>query len=142
MDRFLKPLRAFSRDQLGGAAVEFAIIGPILVFLLMGIVGWGGYFWVSHAVQQVTNDAARAAVAGLDQDERTSLASAVLNTEIDDYAWLKTEAAKVTVTSQDQAITVRVVYDATHTPFWVMKAIVPLPSPSIARSATVRLGGY
>ena len=134
--------RRFRRHQDGAAAVEFAIVGPLLIMMLMGIVGWGGFFWISHAVQQVANDAARAAISGLDVTERASLANQVLATEIDDYAWLQLSAAKVTVTSQNQAVTVNVVYDASGTPFWVMKGIIPLPSTSISRSATVRLGGY
>lgn len=130
------------RRQDGAAAVEFAIVGPMLVVLLMGIAGWGGFFWISHAVQQVANDAARAAIAGLDAAERQTLAGQVLSDQIADYAWLKSSSAQVIVVTDGEQVTVNVTYDASHTPFWSMKGIVPLPSSTIARSATVRLGGY
>lgn len=139
---FTRSFTRLLRRQDGAAAVEFAIVGPMLVVLVLGIAGWGGFFWVSHAVQQVANDAARAAIAGLDAAERQALAAQVLADEIDDYAWLKASAAQVSVTNEDQTVRVMVIYDASHTPFWSMKGIVPLPSSTIARSATVRLGGY
>lgn len=139
---FTRSFTRLLRRQDGAAAVEFAIVGPMLVVLVLGIAGWGGFFWISHAVQQVANDAARAAIAGLDADERQALAAQVLADEIDDYAWLKAAAAQVSVTNEDQTVRVMVTYDASHTPFWSMKGIVPLPSSTIARSATVRLGGY
>jgi Flp pilus assembly protein TadG len=142
MAHFKGLLRRFSRRQDGAVAVEFAFIGPILVVMLLGIAGWGGYFWVSHAVQQVTNDAARAAMGGLDNTERVSLANSVLATEIDDYAWLQIAHAQVAVTTVGQTVSVTVTYDASQTPFWVMKSIVPMPSTTVARTATVRLGGY
>lgn len=132
----------FIRREDGAAALEFAIVGPVLVVVLMGICGYGGYFWLSHAVQQTANDAARAAMGGLDAAERTLLANAVLAQEIDDYAWLKLANASTTVTGDTNTLTVRVTYNAADTPFWSMKGLVPMPSSTIARSATVRLGGY
>jgi Flp pilus assembly protein TadG len=142
MVRFRRFCRSLSRRQDGAVAVEFAFIGPILIVLLLGIAGWGGFFWISHAVQQVANDAARAAISGLDTAERQQVANSVLATEIDDYAWLSMSAATVSVQTVQQTVTVKVTYDASQTPFWIMKGIVPLPSSTIVRSATVRLGGY
>lgn len=132
----------FLKREDGAAALEFAIVGPMLVVMLMGICGYGGYFWLSHAVQQVANDSARAAMGGLDNAERTLLANAVLAEEIDDYVWLKASKASTTVTGDGNSLTVRISYDASDTPFWSMKGLVPMPSTTISRSATVRLGGY
>jgi len=54
-------VRRLRRDQSGATAVEFAFLAPVLILILMGITGYGGYFWMSHSVQQLANDAARAA---------------------------------------------------------------------------------
>ncbi len=135
-------LKGFLAEQRGAAALEFAIVGPMFVVMLLGLCGYGGYFWMSHAVQQVTNDAARAAMAGLDNTERTALATAALNAEIGDYVWLERSKATLTVTNASDRVTVAISYNAADTPFWSMKGLVPMPSSTISRSATVRLGGY
>ena len=129
-------------DQSGAAAVEFAIVGPMLVVLLIGILTYGGYFWISHTLQQLANDAARVAIGGLTQTERQQLASQAMNSELTDYPFIKAQDLQATVTGDDQMLSVAVAYDATKAPFWVFKGLVPLPSSTITRSATVRLGGY
>lgn len=142
MDRRVPLARRFLRASDGAAAVEFAIVGPALAVMLLGICGWGGYFWLSHSVQQLTNDAARAAMGGLDTAERASLAQAAVTEEISDYTWLTAANSKVVVTDAGDSLTVKITYDASGTPFWSMSGLVPMPSKTISRSATVRLGGY
>jgi Flp pilus assembly protein TadG len=126
----------------GAAAVEFAIVGPIFLILLVGVMAWGNYFWLSHSLQQVANDAARAALAGVDAAERKSLAAAVLAEEIGDYASLTPKAASVQVQDVANRVTVTISYDASSSPFWAFSTLVPMPSSLIKRQASVRLGGY
>ena len=126
----------------GAAAVEFAFVGPLFVLMLCGIMAYGGYFWSAHAVQQVANDAARAAVAGLDGEERTSLAQATVEAEIPDYAFLDPTKVSVAVSNLSDRMTVSVTYDATGSFFFALRQIVPMPSPQISRQASVRHGGY
>ncbi|MBP7703806.1 MAG: pilus assembly protein [Caulobacter sp.] len=135
-------IRKFLRGDSGAAALEFAIVGPMMVLMILGICSYGGYFWISHSVQQVANDAARAAMGGLDNTERSSLAQATLADEIGDYVWLTATHATVSVVGDTNTVTVAVAYDASHTPFWSLSGLVPMPSKTISRSATVRLGGY
>lgn len=129
-------------DERGVAAIEFAIVLPFLLVVLIGIVCYGGYFWTAHAVQQMANDGARAAVAGLDDAERRSLAEASLQGAMTEYVYLAGSAAQVSVDSQGQRIAVRVAYDASDSVFWAMNEFVPMPSPTIRRQAVVRVGGY
>ncbi len=135
-------LRSFQRADSGAVLVEFAIVGPILIVMLFGIVAYGGYFWLSHAVQQVANDAARAAVGGLDSAERTSLAQSSLTGSIGSYAFLEPEAAAVTVAGDDTNLRVSIAYDASNAPFWAMDGLLPMPDSLITRQASIRLGGY
>ena len=135
-------LRTFVRADKGAVLVEFAIVGPILIVLLFGIVAYGGYFWLSHAVQQVANDAARAAVGGLDSAERNSLAQSSLTSSIGGYAFLKAQAAQVSVAGDSTNLRVSSAYDASSAPFWAMKGLLPMPDSTITREASIRLGGY
>ncbi len=137
--RFLRRLKA---DDRGAVLVEFAMVGPILMVMLLGIVAYGGYFWLSHAVQQVANDVARAAVAGLDTSERSSLAQTSLTSAVGAYPFLQISAATATVTGDSSFLKVSVAYDASNSPFWALDGLIPLPSSTITRQAAIRLGGY
>ncbi len=123
-------------------AVEFAIIGPVFVVLLLGIMSYGGYFWLAHAVQQLANDSARAAVAGLDVAERQSLAQSTINAELQSYAFLTPSSAVVSVNNQTDSMTVSVAYNASRTPFFTLSPLIPMPPSTITRTATIKLAGY
>jgi Flp pilus assembly protein TadG len=122
--------------------LEFALVGPFLIVMLLGICAYGGYFWMSHAVQQVANDAARAALGGLSDTERQSLASASLASEIGSYAYLTPQNASVALASDTSQLTVKISYNAAQTPFWALSSLIPMPPSTIIRQAAVRLGGY
>ena len=130
----------FAKEPRGTAIVEFALVLPILLCLLMGVLGYGQYFLLAHSVQQIANDAARATVAGLDADERASLAR---QSVADDVAALHTFAASrvaTEVAESGDSVAVAVTLDA-HGLAPFTTPIVPLPAPSIERRAVVRRGG-
>jgi Flp pilus assembly protein TadG len=56
MVRLLQALRV---DQRGAAAIEFAIIGPLLFTLLLGIVEMGRMFYVRESLEYATEQGAR-----------------------------------------------------------------------------------
>ena len=130
------------RARSGAAAVEFAFVGPLFVVILLGIMSYGGYFWLAHSVQQLANDAARAAVAGLSATERQSLAQSTIASEISDYAFLTASGVVTTVNTQTNSMTVSIAYNAAQTPFFALGSLVPMPSSIITRTATIRLAGY
>ncbi|MGE0045224.1 MAG: TadE/TadG family type IV pilus assembly protein [Hyphomonadaceae bacterium] len=134
-------LNRFRHARSGAAAVEFAIIGPLLVLLIVGIMSYGGYFWIAHSVQQAANDAARAAIGGLSDIERRTLAQAMVDQQIAATPAMERTRARMNFTRNAQVMTVRVRYDASQSVFWVFDALVPMPSDQVERSATIRLGG-
>ena len=134
--------RGFRRDAGGAAAVEFAILGPVLILLMLGIMVYGGYFLMAHSVQQLANDAARAAVAGLSDTERQELASASLANELPSYGFLNPKLVQLGYADQSQVMTVNIAYDASGSPLWALNGVIPMPSSSIVRSASVQVGGF
>lgn len=46
-------------DQHGGAAIEFAILGPVFFAILLGIVEMGRMFYVRQSLEYATEEAAR-----------------------------------------------------------------------------------
>jgi Flp pilus assembly protein TadG len=58
----LKQRAGFRADKSGTTAVEFALVGPALVFLLCGIIECGKMLWTQNALQYAVEQAARYAV--------------------------------------------------------------------------------
>lgn len=128
--------------RAGIAAVEFAMVAPIFIALLMGIVVYGGWFWLSHSVQSLAAESARVALGGLDQVEQRSLAEDFVARHAAQTAVLRPELATVTVTHDDEALRVRIDYDVHDHPLMLLAGPLPKPPLNIARSAVVRTGGY
>jgi len=131
---------SLARNRRGATIVEFALVLPILICLLLGVLGYGQYFLLAHSVQQIANDAARATVAGLDADERATLARQSVT---DDVAALRQFAASRVTSEVDESgesVAVEVTLDA-HGLAPFTTPIVPMPAPLIERRAVVRRGG-
>ena len=56
------------RDDTGAAAVEFAVVAPLLLLLLFGILGYGYMLSFRQALSQGAVEAARAAVLEYDEN--------------------------------------------------------------------------
>ena len=134
--------RRWLRSEDGAVAVEFSILLPLLTLMMLGIISYGGCFWTSHALQELTNDAARSAIGGLSSAERFSLAQTTLTSEIQTYPNLDPAMASVSEAEGGQSMTVSVSYNASNNVFWAFRQIVPMPSSTIVRQATIPLGGY
>ena len=52
------------RREDGAAAVEFALVLPIFVFLLFGVIQFGFYFWTAETANSAAREAARRVVVG------------------------------------------------------------------------------
>lgn len=140
MKMFRHP-RSVSPRQ-GSAAIEFALVGPLMVLMLVGMLVYGGWLWLAQSVQTLATESARAAVGGLDAAERIRLAQAFVATEAEDGVGLPRDHLVVTVDSDEQAIRVQIAFDASD--HWVMSmsGLLPPPPTVIRRTAVVRTGGY
>lgn len=132
-----------SDDISGASAIEFAIIAPFFLLILMTMIGFALFLSVSNSIQQVAADAARTAIAGLNSAERQKLAKDFIASSLAGYALLEPEDLTVTV-SDDPAnpdqFTVTVEYDASHLPIWNLYSFA-MPSSQIRQFSTIRLGG-
>lgn len=128
-----------SSRRAGSAAVEFAIIGPIFILILVAMVVYGGWFWLAQSVQSTASEAARAAVAGLDDAERQALALAVAADS--GAGGLDPSKLTVQVVTDAGVVRVRAAYDVSGHPVMMLKGLLPAPPDTIERSAVVRAGG-
>ncbi|WP_158241482.1 TadE/TadG family type IV pilus assembly protein [Novosphingobium sp. TH158] len=54
-------MRRLLRNRRGSAAIEFALIAPLVFLLIIGILQMGNYFYVRSAVNHAVDEAARLA---------------------------------------------------------------------------------
>lgn len=136
-------MRGFFRDRGGASAIEFAIVAPLFILVLTGIVAYGIYFSAALTIEQIAADAARYSVAGLTPAERADLARHYVSTATLGDPLIDRSRISLSV-GQDpaapQQFTVRLSYDARNLPIWNIFTL-PLPSTEIERFATIRIGG-
>lgn len=141
---YKKPSPCFS-DRSGATAVEFAFIAPILILFLFGIIAFSTVFATMHALQQLTSEAARASVAGLDDTERAKIVSDFVSRNVNSYVFidpLKLKVAATTLAGQATNYEVTLTYDNSASFIYMFRSILPLPPPTLQRSAIVVRGGY
>lgn len=129
--------------QAGSAAIEFALVAPVFLAMLLGILVYGLYFGLSHSVEELAAQAARVSVAGLDDQERETLAEAYLTDNERYYPLI--EPARLTVAAgpasgEPDVFVVTLHYDLTDSVLDLFPRI--LPNPAIAASAAIQRGGY
>lgn len=134
----------FRSDRRATSAVEFAVISPFFLLIIFGMVAYGLYFGASHSVQQIAADAARAAVAGLNEDERETIVARYIDEHAEGYPLI--DPAKLTITAKDDpandgAFTVALAYDARGLPIWNLFPGLPLPGKTIFKQSVIRMGG-
>lgn len=136
--------RVLCTDCRGASAIEFALLAPVFLLMILGALCYGIYFGAAHSVQQLAADAARAAVAGLDGNERAALATAFIAANGASYVLIDPEkltlAAAPSPADPDQFL-VRLAYDASALPIWNLYPPVPLPAQTIVFTSTIRNGG-
>jgi Flp pilus assembly protein TadG len=141
----MKQLRQFVCDAKGVAAVEFALVAPVFLVLLLGILYYGIYFGAVSSVQELTADAARASVAGINQTERQTIVTNYVKDSSADYLLLRHSAIDVVAAAfpgDPTRYTVTLTTDASALPLQSGLNLFPLPSKTITRTAVVRIGGY
>jgi Flp pilus assembly protein TadG len=140
-----KVLRAFAVSGDGASAVEFALVAPIFVFTLIGILIYGLYFGTALSVTQVAAEAARASIAGMDDTERTTLATSKATALVASNGLLSPERLTVTAArnaADANVFDVQISYDASNLPIYAFASLVPTPPAVITRTSSIQRGGF
>lgn len=138
-------VRKLVRCRRGASAVEFALVTPLFLAMVFGIVAFGSYLAVIHGVQQLAAEAARTSVAGLTDTERGDLARSYVTANAAAYPLIAPAQVSVNAAASPSDANVFVVtvnYDASGLFIYSLPAFVPVPSSAIARSAAIPRGGY
>ena len=135
-----RPKGSLLSNIRGGVLVEAAFALPLLVSMLSAMLAYGSWFMTAHSLQQAANEAARAAVAGLDATERRMLVEQSVATNAGSD--ILPGAAPVTIATAEDAGYYRVTlrHDLATVPIFAASPF-PLPDTMLERSAIVRIGG-
>lgn len=123
--RILAGALGFLHGSAATTAVEFGIVAPLLFAIMFGLIGFGTQFATRIALTYAASEGGRAAVGGLTDAERESLARGAIADTLTALSPL-VDVAKATVTfdtsqeSTDQKIAITIAYSDTrfaHLPF-------------------------
>lgn len=131
-------LAALHSDGRGAVLIETALSLPILVLFLMGILTYGGWMMAAHAVQQAANEGARAALAGLSDTERASIATQTVTRSLASATMVPPALVTTSTQTTDGYFTVTVSFNAPQSPMFT-SSLVPLPRGPIQRVSVVKL---
>lgn len=130
--------RWLARDNRGAVLIEAAIALPLLIVLLLGIISYAGYFMAAHSLQQAANEAARAAIAGVDDTERSQIVDASLAGGVLAGGTLKSDLVTAAKSRSGVYYTVTLTYPIARSGLY-RTSLVPLPNTDIRRAAVVQL---
>lgn len=144
MSRFAIRTERFASCRRGSSAVEFAMLLPVFLTVVFGIIVFGSYLAVIHGVQQLAAEAARSSVAGMSESERNSLAVNYVTNNAASYPLInaaKITTAAATSASNANVFVVTVTYDASSMVIYTLP-FVPKPASTITRTASIPYGGF
>jgi Flp pilus assembly protein TadG len=133
-----RPIATLPCHQSGSALIEAAFALPLLISLLFGILIYGSWFMTAHSLQQAANDAARAAVAGLDATERRALVEQSIAASR--AAFPAPAAQTISIGTQESGDYYRVTlsYQLSNAPIFSATPI-PIAATTLQRSAVIRI---
>lgn len=114
-----RSMNRFPQDETATTAVEFAIVAPFLFAILFGIIGFGVQFATRVALTYAATEGGRAAVSGLSDTERDSLARTAISNTLTALSPLVI-ASKATITvdmtaeASDEKIAISIAYSDTR----------------------------
>jgi Flp pilus assembly protein TadG len=135
----------FWHSQRGVAALEFAIVTPVMMFMVLAMICFGVYLTFLHELQELSSSAARSSVAGLSEAERNSLAQQFVTNFVAQSAILNPNDITVqTAISGSPAMdySVTVSYNLQNTPIPMLARLISVPVSNISRTSTIEFGGY
>lgn len=128
----------------GGAAVEFALVAPMLLLLFAGIAVFGICLGAAHNLRLVAAEAARASIGGVTDAERASLAQTMVARSLGNGAMFRPGSVTVQVAPDpaDANVTiVTVTLDATSLGLGAFSRLLPQLPNVLSSTVSVRRGG-
>jgi Flp pilus assembly protein TadG len=102
------------------------------------MIAFGKYLLTAHIVQQAANDAARAAIAGLDEGERETIARRTVDHVLAAGGVLEPGHASISSDEQGGMMVINVAYDISRDPLMHLP-LAPSPGNTVVSQAVIVL---
>ncbi len=109
-------VRRFRAERSGSVAIEFAILAPVLLLLVLGTLRIGHMIGVQHALSQLAASAARQALPAFDADRRERAAREYVIEQAQSFALLDASRIELRISESPVAMRVLVSMDVSHIP--------------------------
>ena len=123
--------RRLRRNAEGTAALEFGLLLPLLLVVLLGIIDYGHIYFTRLAMSNAAREGARVGVT-LPEDEASAAATAAANDYLS-QAGVSAAVVATTPSDADPTVTVTITID----PFEPLIGLVPTPN-SLGVSSSMR----
>jgi Flp pilus assembly protein TadG len=133
-----RPVRTLRHDVCGAVLIEAAILLPILLIMLVGMINYGLLFMAAHTLQEAANEGARASLAGLSDTERQTLANAAVQQSVGAANVVNPALVTVAYATSNGFYTVTVSYNIAQAKLFAA-TLLPMPKGPIQRASVVKL---
>jgi hypothetical protein len=132
-------LRSLGKNCEGTAAIEMALVAPVFLLIIFGMIVYGSWFSLAQSVQSLATESARASIGGLDPAERQSLALAYIDAQTSPSGLDRNDIDPVIdVSASVTRVSIRL--DITGHPVMALCQFIPSPPRVIERSAVIMSG--
>jgi|GEM_PF-420443 len=128
-------------ESRGASAVEFAILAPVALLILLGTIAYGLVFSTHLSLQHLLAETGRATIAGLGREERIRLAREHFDAKLEAYPLLDPGEARLQVDDDGRYTEVRITYSVEDHPAYVFQGLIPLPQSPYTYRQIIRNGG-
>lgn len=132
-------VRNFLRSSRGSTAIEFSLVAPLLLLLVLGLIGFCVVLATASGLQQLAAEAARASVGGLTDPERTQIVRTFVAAHAGAYPFL--DIRRLTVDTfaltSPPAFQVALSYDLTSGIVGILSGLMPGLPTHLQREAVV-----
>ena len=128
----------FWRGEEGAVAVEFALVLPLLLAILLGIVCFGQYFSIAHSLQQLAAESARHSVLELSEANRMAKAEEYIlgaSSRLPILQSGKVSHAISPATTAGPGIVVTISYNLSGSAIDLVDGFLGLDIPEVSRSS-------
>lgn len=136
--RLLVRSRALAADCSGAAIIEAAFVLPMVVALLLGVATFGQWFMIAHTMQQAADEGARAAVGGLNDEDRLAMVATSVKQSLAVASGVDPKLVSTAAKRSGDYYTVTVTYQTRQNKALTI-GIIPVPLDPIARQSTIKL---
>jgi Flp pilus assembly protein TadG len=138
-------IRVFARSDSAAALVEFAIVLPILLLIVFGIVDFGRALYTANNLTSAVREGARLASTQISPDPTTAASKTAVTNAVKNYVIAISASAPVPTVTETfsgapptmQSITVQIT-SYPFTPITPLAGLIGLGTISMSPSATFR----